>query len=442
MAFFTGDSLEPSYADLGRAERWGASAARAYADLFAAEGWDATFLRYPEAYPSPSFLPRQAAPAPGEAETPVHLSFRPARTLNLVKGARNVYACGWRYPVLSRHFSRNTPIQDNMAHMLSLPREIWASSAYAAEVLRREGIETAVAMPAPVPTLTPARDARRTLDGYDMRFNGFNGAPAARMKLDEMLRARAAETGAEPLVFVTVVDPFDPCGGFEHALRGFQIATGASENAVLVAVLALSSEDRAGLGDADLGYRLAERCFRADADLISDRIFLAPERMTTARLGALFQLADFYLCAASAEDQNLALQMAMAHGAVPVSTRVTAMADYLDDANSLAIACRPSAIEARGLSVSAAVTSFAAEVATPRSVARAVRGALGLSAEARGRLSEAARRTIDERYGFRAAAARVVERLEALAEPAAGRSVAPAPAAAAHAQTLAAADVS
>lgn len=436
MAFFTCDVLEPSYAEIGRAERWGVGAARSYGDLFALEGWDSTMIKFPEAYPNPNFLPPQETKAPGEEALPIHFSFRGVGTLNLIKGAYNIYACPWRYPTISEHFSYNTIIQRNMRHMLGLPQEVWASSEYAAEVFRRAGVENVYAMPAPVPQLTPARDVRRTLEGFTMCFNGFNGEPAEKLKLDEFLKAQsetvsrkpkgkggrgrkrvkadAASAETEPTVFVTIVDPADPCANFEQLVRGFMLATGKTENAVLIAVLAVSAERRAELKAPDIGYRLAEQHFRADADLISDKILLVPDRLSSARMGALMELADYYLCASSAEDQNMPLMIGMAHGAVPVSTRVTAMGDYLTDENSLDVETESMAIESGGLAISAAAESFAAQAPTARMVALAVRRAMGVSKEKRGALSAEARRTIDAHYGLEAAGRRIRARLEAI----------------------------
>ena len=59
--------------------------------------------------------------------------------------------------------------------------------------------------------------------------------------------------------------------------------------------------------------------------------------MSSAQMKALYGLANFYVCTSFAEGQNLPLQEAMAQGLVPISTRNTAMLDYLREENSISI---------------------------------------------------------------------------------------------------------
>ena len=51
----------------------------------------------------------------------------------------------------------------------------------------------------------------------------------------------------------------------------------------------------------------------------------------------LLQTANFYLCTSSTEGLNLPMIQAMSNGVVPISTRATAMADYINEKNAIVI---------------------------------------------------------------------------------------------------------
>ncbi|MEO1329586.1 MAG: glycosyltransferase [Pseudomonadota bacterium] len=408
MAFFSGEDQDRGYAALGAADGWSTVAERAFSDLFAERGWGATRLPFPEAYPGARFLPREPGAVAGEHPTapPLHLSFRPLSRFALLKGASTFYALPWRAPLITRRFARNAPIQSNIAHMLSLPDEIWTSSAYAAGVLRAAGVAHVHAMPAPLPKAAPDREAALSLSGELLRIDAFR--PSADGAAGRPARVADLANGRDPL-FVAVVDPADPADNLETLLRGF-VAAGTAARLVVV----LAGEGRRGADQpAAIAARLAHR-LEDDADLISDRVLLLDGVPPLDALAGLFALADVYLSAASAADQNLPLLMAMAAGALPVAVRATAMADYLDDANSIAIAAEPGLLETVDPRLAGLVPTMPAELPSVRSVAEACRAATALAPETRA-ARVAAARAAAARFSAEAVAERVEARLEARA---------------------------
>jgi hypothetical protein len=77
----------------------------------------------------------------------------------------------------------------------------------------------------------------------------------------------------------------------------------------------------------------------------SNAVWLATAQLAEPVLADLYRFSSAYLCSSLAEGQNPPLQEAMAYGVVPVTTRHTAMLDYIREDNVVIISSQPNPID-------------------------------------------------------------------------------------------------
>ena len=77
----------------------------------------------------------------------------------------------------------------------------------------------------------------------------------------------------------------------------------------------------------------------------SNSVWLGTARLAEPVLADLYRFSSAYLCSSLAEGQNPHLREAMAYGVVPITTRHTAMIDYIREDNAVIISSQPNPID-------------------------------------------------------------------------------------------------
>jgi glycosyltransferase involved in cell wall biosynthesis len=142
-------------------------------------------------------------------------------------------------------------------------------------------------------------------------------------------------------------------------------------------------------------------------------IFLA-DFLNDRQMAALYSLSDFYLSTSHCEGFNAPLLEAMTYGAFPVSTKNTAMRDFVDQDNAIVIDERafPGLLPRMASDISG--TSSTLSVASRFDIARAIRAALEVSRETYDCYVSRNYCLLQERYSGSAIMRLVENRLKAL----------------------------
>jgi glycosyltransferase involved in cell wall biosynthesis len=143
-------------------------------------------------------------------------------------------------------------------------------------------------------------------------------------------------------------------------------------------------------------------------------IFLA-DFLSDRQMAALYSIADFYLSTSHCEGFNAPLLEAMSYGTFPVSTRNTAMLDYIDEGNAIVIDERAFAGLVPGVASDISGTSSTLSVASRFDIARAVRAALEISPKTYNSYVSRNSALVQERYSGPTIMRLVENRLQALA---------------------------
>lgn len=375
--------------------------------MFKSLGLAATHLPMPEYYGQRSAL---AAEIEGLAAHPVHLMFRSTEDFRILKCGYNIGCFAWEFDVLKDH----TPIGEhpflNQKRMLGICDEIWVPSAYTREVLLSHGLANVHKIPAPI-TIPPrpARDRYDALAGladiavcplfvnFLMPHGMSRDVCASRvLSLAEWLARKMARSD-RLRIYLTVLNPEDFRKNLDAILRGFHHFAAEDPDNVLI-VKALTARSRFSL--ADLVSDVVRAKMGAGTNLESDNIVFFSDFLSEEALSLLYCLADFYVCAPIAEGQNLPLLEAMAHGVVPITTRHTAMLDYIDPENAVIIRDQQIPHDSEHLAGCIAGKPFSIRRSEYRDVYDALRRSTELSEAQRGAMSSRAVAVVGERYSF------------------------------------------
>ena len=310
-------------------------------------------LPMPEIYPG-HLVPDIFAPFGGRV---MHIAFKPFEELRLLKGAFNIAHVAWEHDKLPS--SRGRPADDpfvrssfnDYVQVLSLFDEIWVGSEFARDVFVRHGLTHTYVVPAPIAVggvhLQNIRPIPPEADEPKMEFIRAEAGILHRFRRERTrLPARAWLSGEVAAtrrrggrVFVSVINPGDQRKNVIASLLGFQkhwYATGRKD--LLVMKLLVDGKQKF-LWDAAIHIRTRFEAAGYEMETLDcPGILLSAGQLTSAEMGWLYSVADFYLCTSFAEGQNLPILEGMAAGAVPVSPHVTAMTDYLTVENSFRIA--------------------------------------------------------------------------------------------------------
>ena len=113
-------------------------------------------------------------PAPRKTR-PIHLIFKPAEEIRILRGARNIGVIYWEFDKLVGAVPFEN-VTHNQVRMLGLLDGIWVANSYLNAVLQRYGIENVHVVPCPVPAF-PTADL--TQDNIQDRFGDLSHRPCA-----------------------------------------------------------------------------------------------------------------------------------------------------------------------------------------------------------------------------------------------------------------------
>lgn len=364
-------------------------AAQAFRAMLGRRGVTLHHLEMPEYYATGAALPERAD-APD-----LHLIFRSTDQIRLLKPAVNICCFAWEFPVLRTDTLPGDHPFANQRSMLDLCDEVWTPSSFAQQVLRDHGLAQTRRIPAPV--VPPAGGRRSTAEAVA----GLGGLPAVTLDINftwpeshhlRVVEATATTLGAwiaahggarRPVIFLCVLNPEDFRKNLDALIRGFHHFRRNHPRTVLVVKL-LTSGSRFSLAEAASG--VVRNKLAGGTVLRDDGIAFINAYLTDAEMSLLYSLADFYLCTSLAEGQNLPLLEAMAHGTVAVTTRNTAMDDYITEDNAFIIPAREVMNDTIHLAGTLARRPFCVSMSTARNVYEAL-----CRAQAAGKASRAAR---------------------------------------------------
>ncbi|HEX9535168.1 MAG TPA: hypothetical protein VF924_06820 [Stellaceae bacterium] len=353
-------------------------------------------------------------------ETSCHVIFKPTEWIRLLKGVRNIAWVIWEFDQLT---GRETPAPQHpfadMRRMLQLPGEIWTPCEFTRQVFRAGGVPNVHRIPAPIavprvelpmryPDIPPDLDKVPWINlrvGFG-RYGDLNRSfPSRPHRLSEIILDFYG--GQQPLVVVSILNPHEPLKNLTALIGGFLEFHNEHPGSLLL--LKLLVDNTSGPLDDVLTGILRLRI--SDYELIdSNAVWLATAQLAEPVMADLYRFSSAYLCSSLAEGQNPPLQEAMARGVVPITTRHTAMLDYICEDNAVIIHSQRHPID-RPDTAMGSDPGASWHVCTSADVAHALRRFAWLGEGARRQLSGRARATIARDFSAAAVARLIHSRL-------------------------------
>jgi glycosyltransferase involved in cell wall biosynthesis len=211
----------------------------------------------------------------------------------------------------------------------------------------------------------------------------------------------------QPLVFVSILNAHEPGKNLTTLIGGFlEFHDEHPESLLLLKLIVDNPGNR--LDDVLTGVL---RSHISGYELIdSNAVWLATAQLAAPVLADLFRFSSAYLCSSSAEGQNPPLQEAMASGVAPITTRHTAMLDYIGEDNAVIIRSERRLID-RPDTAMGSDPDASWPVCTSADVACALRQFAGLGEAARREMGARARATIARDFSVATVARLIHSRL-------------------------------
>ena len=352
----------------------------------------------PEYYSSP--LSYESLPRWGEHY--VHIIFRSTESLRVLKEGYNIVCYAWEFPFIKdATLEGEHPFLDQR-RMLALCDEIWVPCNYTKVVLERHGLRNVHTIPAPISVQAQPKVPRHEslarvghLDTMPFFVNFLGSGSCGRDGYLPLYAAVGAPTPRPRRIYLSVFNPEDFRKNLDAMVRGFDAFLQHGHDDLLI-IKALTGVERFSLEQVVrdvMVNKLARGSAFGSENILVFNAYLSEEEMTL-----LYDLADFYLCTSIAEGQNLPLLEAMGRGVVPVTTRTTAMLDYIDAEDAIVIETECHLNTNEHLAGNIAGKPYDVEICTPRQVVTALEAAAALDEAAYARLSAAARAKVEARY--------------------------------------------
>jgi glycosyltransferase involved in cell wall biosynthesis len=353
-------------------------------------------------------------------ENSCHLMFKPAESVRLIKGIRNIAWVVWDFDRLTgqKKLGLQHPFAD-MRRMLAIPDEIWAPCETTRQVLGSAGLANVYRIPASIavpktptpirfPNIPPELDKIAWINlriGFGRYADINRSFPSRPHRLSDIILDFYG--GRQPLVISTLLRPHEPRKNLTALVGGFlEFHHEHPEALLLIKLVVDNKSDR--LDNVLTG--VLRSCI-SDHELIdSNAVWLATDYLAEPVLADLYRFSSAYLCSSLAEGQNPPLQEAMAWGVVPVSPRHTAMRDYISDANAVIVHSRRHPIDRHDTAMGPDPDA-SWQVCTSDDVARALRQFAGLDEAARRELGARAHATIAQDFSVRSVARLIQSRL-------------------------------
>ena len=349
-----------------------------------------------------------------------HLIFKPAEWIRLLKGAQNIACLAWEFDKLAapRGPGLHHPFHD-MARMLMLPDEIWTPCGFTRQIFQANGAANVHRIPAPIMVPSAPAPIRfpeipATLDevpwinlriGFGRYRDLARSLSSRPHRLGDIILNRYR--GRQPQTFLSILNPHDLRKNLSALIGGFLAFHAEYPDSLLLLKLIVDNTsdclDNVLTGILPLritGFELID----------SDAVWLATAFIAEPVLAELYRFASAYLCASQAEGQNLPLQEAMAWGVAPITTRHTAMLDYISEDNAIIIRSEMRPID-RPDTALGEHPDASWHVTTSADVARALRQFASLDETARNELGMRARAVIAGDYSITTVARLIDARL-------------------------------
>ncbi|MGO9991004.1 MAG: glycosyltransferase [Steroidobacteraceae bacterium] len=378
-------------------------------------------LLMPEYYNSPASLPASVRKA---GKQDLHLIFRSTEQIRLLKFAWNICCFAWEFDVIKDDTDVNEHPFLNQKRMLSLCDEIWVPCSYTKSVLDSYSLHKTHLIPAPI--VVPQHERPPLIEALSYLGHVFV-APLYFNFLQTPTQNRAAcsEGGAtfveyigrrlknyEKLrIYLTILNPEDFRKNLDAMLRAFYYFSRSHKNSLLI-VKVLTSSSRFSL--LDVLSDVIPKKLDSGTALKSDNIIFFNEFLSDREMSSLFSIADFYLCTAFCEGQNLPLLEAMAHGVVPVSTANTAMADYITNDNAVIIRDRAVPNDCIHMAATNARRPFSIRRSKVEDIHDALTRSSAISPTRYATMSARARQVVQENYSPEVIWSRIMSRLTAI----------------------------
>lgn len=282
----------------------------------------------------------------------VHISFKPAQFLRTAGGFKNIAHVAWEFDKLRSKYS-STPVlpANDDIRMLSAFDQVWVGCEFTREVFLEHGIRNTVTIPAPIKTsekslaertktkLLAQLDQLKKLDmkcfPVSVRNHGFlyaqHSSQHTRREMSRILQPIIKEGGK---AFLQILNPHDSRKNLKKLIKAFHAFHFKNPNSVLI--LKFTSPEK-----NESVYEIL-RWFLDDSHALdATGVYFTTDYIPESFKTDFMSLFDFYVSPSRAEGQNLPLQEAMAAGLVPVTTRNTAMLDYVTKENSFVIESQP-----------------------------------------------------------------------------------------------------
>lgn len=385
---------------------------------FSSMSMQAVHLAMPEYYSAP----RSYNDLPRFRGRLVHFMFRSTEDFRFLKDGYNIACFAWEFPHLKDFAREGEHPFSNQVRMLRLCEEIWVPCRYTVEVLERHGIGNVHWLPAPVEVLERPRADRKTAlsklghlntKPFQVNFLGSHGIRKG--DTYKPLFSTLVERGSSSrkTVYLSVFNPEDFRKNLDALVRGFDLFQQRHGQAVLL-IKALTSAERFSLDQVVSNVMLAK--LASGSSFANDSIVVFNEYLEDDEMTALYDLADFYLCTSIAEGQNLPLLEAMARGVVPVTTRNTAMLDYVDTENSVVIETDTVLNECEHLAGNVSGKPYNIELCSAKQVEAALSASARLGEEARAAMGRRAREAVGRVYSHESIEVAIRKRLQAIAQ--------------------------
>lgn len=254
-----------------------------------------------------------------------HLAIKPIEHIRPFYGIKNIFVCGWEFPEFSSDSFTGNPFF-NQTSILKHAEQIWCWSDFTTNNLLSHGIKSAITLSPPV--IIPKFLAEDGILDLNVLALNTTRPPAVEdtMKLGAVLDKH--RNGAK---FLSVLNPWDKRKQLHLMLDAFQKASQEDPSGILIIKLVIDNIATT-LGDIQ---RIVRDFHKIEGQC--DNIVFIGESLSDSQMVKLMQTVDFYLCTSSTEGLNLPLIEAMSQGTVPISTRATAMADYISNENSIVL---------------------------------------------------------------------------------------------------------
>lgn len=254
-----------------------------------------------------------------------HIAVKPIEHIRPFYGMKNIFIGGWEFPEVSNRSFNGNPLNDHI-NILKHADQVWCWSNFTTNNLKRNGIGAAITMPPPV--IIPGAQGDGVVENLNTLALNTTRTP---VPADAKMLSDVLSTYENSTIFFSVLNPFDKRKQVKLMLTAFESALKKNQDMVLIVKLVID--------DVHTKLWNIQELLQVHYDFHGedDRIVFIGETLTDSQMVSLMQKADFYLCTSSTEGLNLPMIEAMSQGVVPVSSKATAMADYIHEENSIVI---------------------------------------------------------------------------------------------------------